>query len=264
MAAVPINVGSLNPENALIGIHYIYNGTVYLYTGNGKYIEVNGTLGTVTTKNWQTELYYQGLEAQANGTDPGYYFAELSAEWPRICDVQTDEIYEEYLIDPSALPYFLDFIDTDAAVGEFNVKSMGRRTKATNGKDINCLFEPSFKDIVIIQSGMSNTQALIDECLSKGQSYVLVGSSIYGELAVGSNYNSAYNEIRNQIFQSTSYNESITIQAMPIYYLEPNTRITVVDPASGIGGDYIIKSISLPLTVNGTMSLSCTRALQRI
>jgi len=46
--------------------------------------------------------------------------------------------------------------------------------------------------------------------------------------------------------------------------LEPNTRISVTDPVSGISGDYMINTISLPLDINGTMTLSCTRALERI
>ena len=47
-------------------------------------------------------------------------------------------------------------------------------------------------------------------------------------------------------------------------FLEPNIRITVRDSESGINGDYMINSISIPLDINGTMSLSCTRALEKI
>ena len=75
---------------------------------------------------------------------------------------------------------------------------------------------------------------------------------------------SAYEEIRKELYQYTNYNEQISLTVLPIYYLEPNTRITVRDAASGIYGDYIIKSISLPLDANSVMNLSCTRALERI
>ena len=284
--AIPGETTSLlNP--GFVGIVYKYNGEFYLYKGkdseaNAIYTKLNGTYVSngIKTKHWQTELYYQGLTAQTYGLDPGYYYPELAAEWPRICDVigaedttsttyKTDEIKAEYLADPSAMPYFLDFIDSDAAMGEFNINSMGRRTKAINEDSINCLFEPEFPDVVYIPRATTGamspeSQAKLDECDLKGQDYVFIDPEAYNALEVGTNYNSAYNELRNQLFQCTSYNESITIQCLPIYYLEPNTRITVVDPDSGIGGDYIIKSISLPLTVNGIMSISCTRALQRI
>ena len=75
---------------------------------------------------------------------------------------------------------------------------------------------------------------------------------------------SAYDEIKKELYQYTNYNEQISLTTLPIYYLEPNVRITVRDNQSGIYGDYMVKSISLPLDINGTMSLSCTRALERI
>jgi hypothetical protein len=80
----------------------------------------------------------------------------------------------------------------------------------------------------------------------------------------GGNFNSAYDAVRELLYQYTSYNESISINSIPIYYLEPNTRITVRDPQSGIYGDYMINTISIPFDVSSTMTLSCTRALERI
>ena len=65
------------------------------------------------------------------------------------------------------------------------------------------------------------------------------------------------------MYEYTNYNEGITIQSIPIFYLEPNTRITVNDLESDIYGDYIISTISIPLAINGNMSISATRALER-
>ena len=59
-------------------------------------------------------------------------------------------------------------------------------------------------------------------------------------------------------------NNTITIQAIPIYYLEPNIRINVQDPASGIFGDFMIQTISLPLTIDGQMNITASKALQKI
>ena len=102
------------------------------------------------------------------------------------------------------------------------------------------------------------------ECSDKGQDWIAVDSSVYSKLAVGGSSNSAFNMICDLLYQYTSYNESISVQALPIYFLEPNVRITVRDSESGIYGDYMVNSISLPLDISGTMTLSCTRALERI
>ena len=73
----------------------------------------------------------------------------------------------------------------------------------------------------------------------------------------------AFNEIRNLLYQYTSYNESITLQTIPIFHLEPNTRITVRDEKSDIYGDYMISTISIPLGVGSNISISATRALEK-
>jgi len=96
------------------------------------------------------------------------------------------------------------------------------------------------------------------------QDWVQVDETIYSLLSIGGSQNSCYERICDMLYQYTNMNESITISALPIYYLEPNTRITVQDDAAGISGDYIISSISLPLDVESTMNLSCYRALSKI
>ena len=51
---------------------------------------------------------------------------------------------------------------------------------------------------------------------------------------------------------------------IPVYYLEPNTRVYVHDEESGINGQYIISKMTIPLTYNGTMSITATKAVDRI
>lgn len=272
-AVIPIPINSLT-EGGTIGLTYFHPtsqtdeliGIVYTCVANTKkssdFVQIGNNLTQITTKDWRTELYFQGLTATANGINEGYYFAELSAEWPRIYDIRNGKFKDN--LNPSDMNYFLDFIESDAAVGEFNIDNIGRRAKVINDTSINCLFMPEFPDLVLLNGGSENLEELKAECDAKGQQWVILNASTYSGLTTGIGYKSAYDEIKNQLYQCTSYNESITVQALPIFYLEPNTRITVVDPASGIGGDYIIKTISLPLAVTGTMNLSCTRALQRI
>jgi hypothetical protein len=54
------------------------------------------------------------------------------------------------------------------------------------------------------------------------------------------------------------------MNTIPVYYLEPNTRIFVHDENSGIEGEYLIDRLSIPLSNNGTMSISATKALERL
>ena len=120
--------------------------------------------------------------------------------------------------------------------------------------------------IILINLGLGaeEVQKKKQEADARGQKYLQVSGQVYGNLASGGSQNSAYNEIKNLLYEYTSYNESIQLQAIPIYHLEPNTRIVVNDVESDIHGDYIIKSISLPLDINGTMNITATRAIDKL
>ena len=75
---------------------------------------------------------------------------------------------------------------------------------------------------------------------------------------------SAQDTLDSLLEQYTYCIETTTITALPVYYLEPNTRILVRDDSSGINGEYLISKITLPLTYNGTMSISATKAVDKI
>lgn len=219
----------------------------------------------ITTTDWRTELYLQGTIAEPLGRDSNYYYAELNAEWPKLYDIKNKTYYSEIEKTPSNIDYYLDFIDVGAKISELSVSNIGRRTIVVNDDDINCIFESDIPDFVMIETGKgAETEEKREECRIRNQRYIQVDSAIYSQLALGGTSNSAYNKVRELLYQNTSYNESITLQAIPIYYLEPNTRITVNDAESGISGDYMISTISLPLDISGTMSISATRALERV
>ena len=75
---------------------------------------------------------------------------------------------------------------------------------------------------------------------------------------------SAFENIRESLYQNLVYNTSISINCTPIYYLEPNCLIKVEDKLSNINGDYVISQFSLPLAYNGTMSITAQEALIRV
>ena len=162
------------------------------------------------------------------------------------------------------MDFYLDFIDSGSALGQFSVSNIGRRSMVKNSNDINCIFESDIPDFVIIEAGRPDTEDKRDECEKKNQSYIQVSSSIFKLLATGGSQNAAYEEIKNLLYQYTNYNNSISLQCLPIYHLEPNTRITVRDVDSDIYGDYMISTLSIPLDINGTTSISAQKALQKI
>ena len=66
-------------------------------------------------------------------------------------------------------------------------------------------------------------------------------------MSIGGLQNSLYQRTVEELYNHTTTNDTIVLTGLPMYHLEPNTRITVNDDISNIHGDYIITSISYPL-----------------
>ena len=267
-AKKPLEYLNKLPETGEVGQYYYVkndNERIYKWSPENRNFELTSyTIKQITTTDWRTELYLSGVQREPFGLESNYYYTELKNEWPKIYDVENGCFFEETLRRPYDIDYFLDFIDSPDAISEFGVQNIGRRTVALVDESINCIFSPDILDIVLIEKDQNTTKDLRQWCEDRKQEYSQIDSQIYAMLAMGGSSKSAYDEIKKELYQYTNYNEQISLTTLPIYYLEPNTRITVRDNASGIYGDYIIKSISLPLDVNGTMTLSCTKALERI
>ena len=267
---------------------YVNQENVLTYDYNEDYAAIAATqyeyvetsliaMDKVQTTDWRSELYLQGAAAEPLGVSSNYYYPELAAEWPKIYDMKKNHyldaqgniIYtggfkDEILANPSNMDYFLDFIDSDAAISQFNVNAIGRRSMVESNDGFNCVFEPVIPDYVIIESGQEDTREKREECEKKGQAYIQVESAIFNTLATGGASNGCFEEVKMLLYNYTGYNEQISLSMIPLYYLEPNIRIGVRDIEADISGDFIIKTISLPLAVGSTMSVSATRAIEKL
>ena len=71
---------------------------------------------------------------------------------------------------------------------------------------------------------------------------------------------SCFEVAREALYKHLSLQETITIQCLPVYWLEPGDLIDIKDTKSNICGDYIITTMSIPLIYNGMMSITAMRA----
>ena len=265
------------PTQGAAGVFYYDEASKIIYKWDkGEYVQVDTELVKTKTVDWRTELYFQGAVAEPLGVESNYYYAELSAEWPKIYNFQAstetingENVYvgafkEEIVKNPSSLDFWLDFIDTTSSISEFNVSNIGRRSHVVNSNDINCIFEPEIPDYVLIKTGQEDTESNRKECEDRHQAFIQVDPAIYDMLTIGGVSNGAFTEIKNLLHEFTGYGETVQIQILPIYHLEPNTRISIFDIDSDISGDYMISNISLPLTHTGTMSISATRVITKL
>lgn len=220
------------PDKGETGNYYYAADTDIIYkwaTDAKAYEQTQYTIETIKATDYRTELYMAGVASEPFGLDSNYYYTELKNEWPKLYDMRNQKFFEGVIDQPSDVDFFLDFIDTPTAISEFSVQNIGRRTTTLVDDSINCIFEPDNPDIVIIEAGSEDADSMQRECEARKQEYAQVRSEIYVMLLNGGALRSAYDEIKKELYQYTNYNEQISLTTLPIYYLEPNVRITVRD-----------------------------------
>lgn len=220
---------------------------------------------TIYSKDWREELYYQGIEATDTGSNYNYYYTELVSEWPKLYDLQHHKFKGVIHNNPSQLDFYLDLIDDRSAIGQYSVNNIGRRSIVESNDKINCIFEDDIPDVVIINNeNPDEVVAIREECEASKQDWTQVEDNIFNSIVMGGMQNSAFNRINELLYQYTNMNDTINITCLPIYYLEPNTRITVNDPKANIMGDYIISSITIPLDTSSSAQISAYVAQSKL
>lgn len=226
------------------------------------------TLVGTPCDEWREELYRRALNAQvSNSVYDNYYDSELIAEWRNLYNPMnknwdaTNHWNPDVFNDPGSINFWLDFIDTSSALGKYSIKNIGRRTKVVNNNDIKTVYNSEVPNVVFIE-GLD--QDLIVKYQGIGQRFFILTNEYYDMFSISTTGTSCFDQIREMMYQNLCYNTTISLTCLPKYYIEPNNIIRVEDKDSNIYGNYQITQYSLPLTYNGTMSITATEVLTRV
>ena len=243
---------------------YTSGDNKYIYDFNlNKYIKKEiKTREFNSNDNWRTLLYFRGKREEANGTTQTYFnkpfFKDLEIEWPKLYDMESNNWRStEELPVGDTIDYFCHIIDVAPQGSQLNKEQVGRyMTKTLNDSNINCIYFPDVDKTLILKKNDEVPEDKLTE-----YTVIRVDDDIYNQIYAGGSQNSAFEQARQLICQNTSYANTISISCIPIYYLEPNTTIYIEDKESSIEGYYVINTISLPLTYNGNMTISASKAI---
>ena len=219
-----------------------------------------------TPDDWRAELYLRGLQKQRDQIRPDIYEQELLDLFDAIYNFKDKCFKADLVTKPNVLNYFFDYLEPSAKIFDYSVDSLGTRIFSYKQDHIVKLYSTNVPDQILISTGLNDvTKANIKaRCRAEGQSWSGIKPELAKCLSLGTVGYSAQEVARDLLYKYTNYNESITIQCMPIYYLEPNRRITVVDSKTGINGDYLIKSMTMPIGGSQTMTINATKIVDRI
>ena len=156
---------------------------------------------------------------------------------------------------PQNLNFWFDFLDTDGELSQFSVKNVGCRPKAINDSNVKAIYFRETPDIIFstnLTEDIKNSSAYTYISISPAYENIMFSISAQGK--------SAKAVVDELLYKHSYCIESATINTIPIYYLEPNSRIQIIDDETKLNGYYTISKMSIPLAYNGTMSITATRA----
>lgn len=160
---------------------------------------------------------------------------------------------KDVYLNPSNLYFWFDFLDTEGELGKYSANKIGSRSKVENKPSIKSIY---YKETPEVQFIILPTEA---KELTKNNAYtkIQIQDNMTGLFYRSTQGNAAVSRANELISEYTATAEGVNLTCIPIYYLEPNTRIYV----DGIG-DCTLDRISYNLSYNGTMSISGNKILK--
>ena len=205
---------------------------------------------------------------------------------------------------PQQLNFWFDFLDTDGELDQYSVRNIGTRPKAENDSDVKAIYFRDIPTILFfgiedtkaqlkrdlkinyVNYGLTKPQVeamsdkqledyiiennLISKLIAKqkdempGYAFIQLPDYLENLFTISTQGKCAKDSLDSWLYKYTYCTETVSLTSIPIYYLEPNTRVYIHDNNSGIDGEYIVDRISLPLQYSGTMNISATKAAERI
>ena len=163
---------------------------------------------------------------------------------------------------PHSLLFWFDFFE-GYDLNNYAVYNIGARTKAVTDNQVKAIYFKDTPTVLFFTPGQIDVLAK-KSALPSGYSYINLPIIYENLFTISAQGKSAKNEIDNMLYNYGYCSESISLSAVPIYYLEPNTRIQVRDEKTGIDGEYLVNKITIPLNHNAVMQIQATKAPERI
>ena len=159
---------------------------------------------------------------------------------------------------PELLTFWFDFLEpTSNEILKYSVPAIGIRSKVINDqevKSVHCKDIPQiiFKQENDLESNMS------------GYSYINLNSNFANLFSIAAKGKTAKERIEELLYNYSHCAESINIQTIPIYGLEPNNKLYIKDDKTKINGEYLINKITIPLSFKKMMSITATKSVTDI
>ena len=163
---------------------------------------------------------------------------------------------------PELLNFWFDFLDAETSeIGKYGVKQIQSRTFAEQDSDAHAIY---YRDTLNIVYNLSDTPQNLLYYIRPAYNIFQLPKAMEQYFHISSSGKSCKDVLDKYLYQKTYANENISLSTIPIYNLQPNDRISIQNENTKINGEYVINSISIPLTYDGTMSVNAVKAIDKI
>lgn len=191
---------------------------------------------------------------------------DIVAIQDRISLFEKENFSDEYaywnknvILNPNVLNFWLEFLDTTGELSQFNIGLIGDRPKTINDTNATSIYFREIPHLIYIAPDETH-----DSSSFTGYTTVNIDSGLNNLFTLSAQKKSVKDVIDENLYNYAYCAEEINVTAIPIYYLNPGIITSIYDKNSNINGNYVINTISLPLTYNGNMTLTASKMPSRI
>lgn len=257
---------------------FIASKTYYIKSGNNIYEKVENLTENIFNTN-KTNYYYQidyYTKDKTLALDNSYHIKEVWNPFKEkdtfTCDYylkgenETDNYSavkyywnKNVVLAPEQLNFWIDFYDGNDSLMQYSIAAIGDRPKVVNDSKITSIYFRNVPQVIF-----TNGQDYNGLDIKTGYTYIWLDKSMQDLFSISAQGKSAEEEM-NELFNNYSYcSEGVTITAVPIYNLEPNTLVYIYNEENKINGKYQVNRITIPLNYNGMMSITATKIIEQV
>jgi hypothetical protein len=172
---------------------------------------------------------------------------------------------KEVFTNPENLLFWFDFIDaeTNSELSMYAVDNIGLRSIAKNDSAVKAVAYKEVPNVLFVVNPTPEELAQV-RADNPGYTVLSLSKNLKDVFRMSVQGKSAKDEIDTQIYNKACCCESITINSVPIYHIEPNAKIYIKDTKAGINGAYLAERMSINLAYNGMMNITATKIIDRI
>ena len=221
--------------------------------------------------DFELKIMYRGREKGLyidGKTGYEHYYTDILGFWRQLYNPTPEEREKDLFYDsfsdryawakdvyesPEKLNFWFDILDTQGELSRYNISQVGHRAKVENSNALKSIYYRETPYVIFVSD---ITQ--VDEQMT-GYRYIQIqDDSIFSRSAQGQSIKDRLDEM---LYQYTGSMEIINCTTLPLYFLEPNTKIHVEDTEHNIYGDYILNNFSYSLSYKDLMNIKATKLI---